>query len=175
MADQDFLDMATTHAKVMSTLRRNKVSERIIEEVSAQFTTERPTMRAKTHTSVTPKIRRVGALHSLESSQIPYWQGYSYITVIGNDGVDIGQRMWVVMCPQVDGDKIRAEIREKVRDHGIRTLPQHLSINSIYPFPKVGAQITRSTAMKHPGLYLEARYPGEFFKDRLELVVVHQK
>lgn len=173
MADPDFIDNARTQIKVLAVLRKHKLSEKIISEVSEQFRGHRPTMRAKTQTAAPPKVRRTGAMYSLEGSDIRYRQGYSYIAVLGDDGVDKNQPLWVVVCPTVDAERVRLEIRELARQHGFRSISQHTK-HEIHLFPRKGCGILRAVAVKHPGLYLQSRWTTSV-NEILDLVVVHPK
>lgn len=174
MADPEFLDMSATHSKVLAVLRKYKLSERIIADVSSQFPGHRPTMRARTHTAKRPRARGGKALFTVWGD-IPYRQGFAYIGVKGDDGVDAGHYMWLVMTPEVCAEKVRAEIRESVRQHGLRSLNTRLGGVEIFPYPKQGARIDRQIALKHPGVYMETRWACATIKDVHDLVVVHPK
>lgn len=174
MADPEFLEIQRIHAGVTAVVRRHKLNQSVLDEINAVFGRENPTMRATTQTANPPKAKRTGALYSLDSTEIKYRQGFAYISVIGTDGVDRGQPLWVVVCPHVMAENVRSEIRQLTRTHGFRSLNQHYK-GEIYLFPKKGARVERTVAMKQPGLYLQSRWACSTIKDIHDLVVVHPK
>lgn len=174
MADPEFLEINRIHAGVTAVIRKHKLNQAVLDEINAVFGCDNPTMRVTTQTANPPKVKRTGALYTLDSTEIKYRPGFAYIAVVGTDGVDRGQPLWVVVCPQVLADKARLEIRQLTRVHGFRSLNQHYK-GEIFLFPRKGVRVERTVALKHPGLYLQSRWACATIKDVHDLVVVHPK
>lgn len=172
MADPQFLEIQRIHTEVLSVLRKNNAPEKTIAAVSAKFGTHRPTLRARTNTALRPMVR---SIRSLYTTKLPYRPGCAYISVFGDDGVDDGLPMWVVITPTPTAAKVRTEIRKLVKEFGLRALKKHLNDVEVHLYPKPVAQIAREAALKQPGLYLQDKWVcGKGFEDvPFYLAIVH--
>lgn len=155
MADPEFLEIQRIHMGVTAVIRKHKLNTQVLDEINAVFGRANPTMRVTTETAVKPIASRVKNVYT---TNVPYRQGYSYITVVGADGVDDGQKFWLVLVPSVDAARCRTRIREVVRQHGIRGLLSNPCGGELLQFPTLGAEMPTATAAKHPGIYLYKRF-----------------